>query len=198
MRNTAFTPRSIHPPARTTRSTTLSIILGYDPSTLREKVDLLAAGKRLDELGQMRSLTALTEKAQLLRLVGRLAEAMDVANQALRQARFTGEREEVAQARARRAQVLQFQGKLDDAFLELSSVIDEAHTHDWSHTEAFALQFRGNVLFDQGELDRARADFRAAAALREQLNVPEAELESSLIAIAVVESFLDERRRTGR
>jgi len=143
----------------------------------------------------MRSLTALTEKAQLLRLVGRLTEAMDVSNQALRQARFTGEREEVAQARSRRAQVLQFQGKLDDAFLELSSVIDEAHTHDWSHTEAFALQFRGNVLFDQGELDRALADFRAAAALREQLNVPEAELESSLIAIAVVESFLDERRR---
>lgn len=184
--------------ARTTRSTTLSIILGYDPSTLREKVDLLAAGKRLDELGQMRSLTALTEKAQLLRLVGRLTEAMDVANQALRQARFTGEREEVAQARSRRAQVLQYQGKLDDAFLELSSVIDEAHTHDWSHTEAFALQFRGTVLFDQSELDRALADFRAAAALREQLNVPEAELESSLIAIAVVESFLDERRRTGK
>jgi len=52
------------------------------------------------------------------------------------------------------------------------------------------------VLFDQGELERALTDFRAAAALREQLNVPEAELESSLIAIAVVESFLDERRRT--
>ncbi|KQV08415.1 hypothetical protein ASC63_07355 [Leifsonia sp. Root112D2] len=146
----------------------------------------------------MRSLDALNEKAGLLRLVGRLDEALDVANQALRQARFTGERQDAALARARRAQVLQFQGKLDDAHVELSAVIGEAHAHDWSRTEAFALQHRGKVLFDQSELEAALADFKAALALRESLGLPPNELESSLVAIAVTESFLDERRRTAR
>lgn len=121
---------------------------------------------------------------------------MDIANQALRQARFTGEREDVARARTRRAQVLQFQAKLGEAFTELSAVAAEAHAHDWTRSEAFALQFRGTVQFDQGELDAALADFRASASLRRQLNVPTEELESSLIAITVVESFLDERRRS--
>lgn len=186
-----------HPPSAH-QENHLSIILGYDPTTLREKVDLLAAGKRLDELGEMRSLDALNEKAGLLRLVGRLDEALDVANQALRQARFTGERQDAALARARRAQVLQFQGKLDDAHVELSAVIGEAHAHDWSRTEAFALQHRGKVLFDQSELEAALADFKAALALRESLGLPPNELESSLVAIAVTESFLDERRRTAR
>ncbi|MCX7523162.1 hypothetical protein OSC27_12860 [Microbacterium sp. STN6] len=176
----------------------MSIILGYDPVTLRERVDLLAAGKRLDELGEMRSLSALNEKVGLLRMVERLDEALDVANQALRQARFTGDREEVALARARRAQVLQYSGHLDDALTELAAVADEAHAHEWQRTEAYALQHRGRVLFDQGEWDAALRDFRAAADLRRRLEVAEDELESSLIAVAVVESFLDERRRTSR
>lgn len=146
----------------------------------------------------MRSLSALTEKVVLLRLLGRLGEAMDVSNQALRQARFTGQREEVALARIRRAQVLHYQDRPEDAMLELNAVIDESHTHDWFSTEAFALQARGSVHFDQGDLDRALADFRAAAELREQLKVPEDELEVSLTAISVVQSFLDERRRPGK
>ena len=49
----------------------MSIILGYDPTTLREKVDLVAAGERLDELGEQRNTAALNEKIGLLRLVGR-------------------------------------------------------------------------------------------------------------------------------
>ena len=179
----------------TTWSTILSIILGYDPSTLRERVDLLAAGNRLDELGELRSLSALNEKVTLLRLVGRLDEAWNVANEAVRQARFTGDRELLLAARIRRAQVMQFQGKLEEAHTELTGCVDESRTHEWTRLEAFAVQQRGKVLFDQHELKGALVDFTAAVFLREKLGASSSELESSLIAVAVVESFLDEEQR---
>ncbi len=177
-------------------SITLSIILGYDPSTLRERVDLLAAGTRLDELGDLRSLSALNEKVVLLRLVGRLDEAWEVANEAVRQARFTGDREQLLGARIRRAQVLQFQGKLDEAITELSGCVDEARTHGWTALEAFAVQNRGKSHFDQHDYESALTDFTAAVFLREKLGASSADLETSLIAVAVVESFLDEQRRS--
>ena len=52
--------------------TLVSIIIGYDAVTLREKVDLRAAGDRLNELGELRSLSALNEKVALFRFLGRL------------------------------------------------------------------------------------------------------------------------------
>jgi tetratricopeptide (TPR) repeat protein len=179
----------------TTWSSILSIILGYDPTTLRERVDLRAAGDRLIELGELRSLSALSEKVALLRLVGRLDEAWEVANEAVRLARFTGDREQLLGSRIRRAQVLQYQGKLDEAHKELSGCVDEARIHEWTALEAFASQHRGKVLFDQNEFEGAVADFTTAVSLREKLGASADELESSLIALAVAESFLDEKRR---
>jgi tetratricopeptide (TPR) repeat protein len=186
------------PPVRGTRRLrlqdhTLSIIIGYDAVTLREKVDLRAAAERLDELGALRSLSALNEKAALLRLVGRLDEAFDMANEAARQARFTGSREQLTACRIRRAQVLQAQGKLDDAAYELTHCVADAEAHDWTHVAAFARQHRGKVLFDQGNLEGALTDFTAAVFLREKGGAPADQLESSLIAVAVVESFIAER-----
>lgn len=185
------------PPVRGTRRLrlghTLSIIIGYDAVTLREKVDLRAAAERLEELGALRSLSALNEKAALLRLVGRLDEAFDMANEAARQARFTGSREQLTACRIRRAQVLQAQGKLDDAAYELTHCVADAEAHDWTHVAAFARQHRGKVHFDQGNLEDALTDFTAAVFLREKGGAPADQLESSLIAVAVVESFIAER-----
>lgn len=186
------------PPVRGTRRLrlqdhTLSIIIGYDAVTLREKVDLRAAAERLEELGALRSLSALNEKVALLRLVGRLDEAFDVANEATRQARFTGSREQLTACRIRRAQVLQAQGKLDDAAYELTHCVADAEAHDWTHVAAFARQHRGKVMFDQGNLEAALTDFTAAVFLREKAGAPADQLESSLIAVAVVESFIAER-----
>lgn len=157
------------------------------------------------ELGELRSLAALNEKVSLLRLVGRLDEAWEVANEAARQARFTGSREDLLAARIRRAQVMQFMTRLEEALTELTTCVDEARAHDWFRLQAFALQHRGKVYFDQGHLEEALADFRASAALREGLLEGRAlvdgadsiddELESSLIAVAITESFLDERGR---
>jgi len=179
---------------RTTWEPTLSIILGYDPSTLRERVDLRAADERLEELGSLRSLSALNEKTVLLRLLGRLDEAYTVANEAVRQARFTGDREQLLGARIRRGQVLQYQGKFDEAIVELTGCVDEARGREWTALEAFAVQSRGKVHFDMAEYESALSDMTAAVFLREKLGASPAEIEGALTAVAVVQRFLEAQR----
>jgi tetratricopeptide (TPR) repeat protein len=176
----------------------MSVILGLDSTTLRERVDLLEVGHRLDELGEMRSMDALCERAWLLKLAGRLDEALDVANQAYRLARFTGDRKDILRPRILRAQVLQYAARYSDATAELSACIDEAHAQDWRALEALSLQQRGKVAFDQALYEEALVDFRAAVKLRELLGAPPDQLESSLIAVTVAESFADEQRTASR
>lgn len=170
----------------------MSIVVGYDPVSLREKVDLAALGERLDELGELRSSTALNEKVGLLRLANRLDEAWDVANEAVRQARFGGDREALVFARVRRAQVQQYQGKLDAALVELSDCVTEARRHDWAAAESFALQHRGKVYFDQREFPAALRDFREALTIRVRIKAPSNQVDSSMVAIAVTESFISD------
>ena len=167
-----------------------TIILGYDRETLREQVDLLAAGRRLDELENQRSLAALNEKAALLRMLDRIDDAWVIANEAVRLARFTGERETLLAARIRRAQVQQYRGKLDVALMELSGCVDEARAHDWSTLEAFALSQRGRVHFDRGEYRQALSDFEDAHAIRERDKAPTEQLDSTAIAMSVTRERL--------
>jgi len=183
----AFIPRQRHH-----QELILSIIIGYDPATLREKVDLLAAGERLAEIGDMRSLSALNEKVVLLRLVGRLDEAWDVANEAVRQARFTGDRQVQLGTKIRRAQVLQVLNKFEEAVNDLSGCADEARDHGWTSLEATAVQNRGKAHFDRGNYAEALVDFKAAVFLREKMGASIDELENSLVAVAVAESFINE------
>ena len=174
----------------------MTILLGYDPVTLRERVDLIEVGARLDELGEMRSMAALCERAWLLKVAGRLDEALDVANAAVRLARFAADRHDLIEPRILRAQVLQFQGKVAEATAEFTVCVDEARIHDWTALEAVALQHRGKALFEAGELDDALRDFHAAVDIRRRLGAPDDQIEACLIAITVTESFRDERRRT--
>lgn len=194
--------RGGEPTSRFTRDArldkTLSIIVGYDPVTLREKVDTAAASERLAEIADLRSLSALAERTSLLRLLGQLDEAFEVANEALRLTRFTGQRKDLAAARLRRAQVLQFQGKLAEAESEMTAVIDDAATHEWTRIEAFARQHRGKVHFDGDDLIAALADFKAAVFLREKHNAPADQMEASLTSVLVVESLLAEAQAETR
>lgn len=169
----------------------MNVVLGYDPVTLREKVDLAAVGARLQELGDQRSLAALNEKVELLRLGGQLDEAMDVANEAVRQARFGGDREQLLLARVRKAHVMQFQGKLEAALVELGDCVREAAAHDWASAEAFAQQHRGTVHFDLKDYPAALRDFRDALTLRVRIKSSPDLVDSSMVAIAIAESFLD-------
>ena len=130
----------------------------------------------------------------LLRLLGRLDEAYEVANEAVRQARFTGDREQLLGARIRRAQVLQYQGKTDEAVVELTGCVDEARGREWTALEAFAVQNRGKVHFDVGDYENALADMTAAVFLREKLGASPAEIQAALTAVAVVQSALESQR----
>lgn len=132
----------------------------------------------------------------LLRLLGRLDEAIEVGNEAVRQARFTGDREQLLGARVRRAQVLQYQGKTDEAIVELTGCVDEARGREWTALEAFAIQSRGKVSFDTGDFESALADMTAAVFLREKLGASPTEIQAALTAVAVVQSALDAARGT--
>ena len=159
-------------------------------ATLREKVDLQAAVDRLDELGKLRSLSELNEKVVLLRLLDRLDEAFTIANEAVRQARFSGDREQALGARIRRAQVQQYQGKYTAALQELGLCVEEAQTHEWGTLEAVATLSRGKVHFEMEDYEAALVDFKAAVFLMERLGASIDQLDSSLVAVAVTESLL--------
>ncbi len=143
----------------------MGVIVGYDPINLREKVDLKAAGERLDELGELRNATALNEKVTLLRLVGRLDEAWDMANDALRQARFSGDRQELCLARIRRA------------------------------LPAFSSRYLTERSI--GELKAALLDFRTAVTIRVRIGAAADDVDSSMVAIAIAESYLDDSPSPG-
>ncbi|WP_241983198.1 hypothetical protein [Cryobacterium flavum] len=65
--------------------------------------------------------------------------------------------------------------------------------HEWTRLAAYARQHRGKVYFDQGNLEVALADFTAAVFLREKDGADADELDSSLLAVAVVESHIAAR-----
>ena len=167
--------------------TGMTVLLGYDPETLRERVDLLEVGHRLDELGEMRSRDALCERAWLLKVAGRTDEALDLANTALRLARFTGERSDVMHPRILRATVLQAAERYDEALTELTACADEARTQDWAVHEATALLNRGKVLFDLGRDAEALSALKAALRIVEDGDAPDDRTESIQFAIAVVQ-----------
>ncbi|MGO1544690.1 MAG: hypothetical protein ACTHXA_10165 [Gulosibacter sp.] len=167
------------------------IILGYDPETLRERIDADAAASRLEEIERFRSLAALNEQVALLRMLGRLDEAFEKAQAALRQSRFTGSREDSLAARVRRAQVEQYQGKLDTALNELTSCVEEAVAHEWGELAGFSLQHRGKVLAELDRLDEALEDFERALKYRESDGIPADATNSTKFAIRAVRAKLE-------
>lgn len=171
------------------------IILGYDPETLRERIDPEAALARLEVVQQFRSLSAMNERVSLLRLLGRLEEAFELAQAAYRQSMFTGSREDILAARIRRAVVTQFQGEQDPAKLELAvseltTCAEEALSRDWHVLAGFALQHRGKVHFDRADYQAALADFEQAEVLRRRDGVPPDQLASTQFALQVVRELL--------
>jgi tetratricopeptide (TPR) repeat protein len=115
----------------------------------------------------------------------------------VRQARFTGDREQLLAARIRRAQVLQYMGKTDEAIVELTGCVDEARGREWTGLEAFAIQNRGKVYFDVQDYENALADMTAAVFLREKLGASPAEIQAALTAVAVVQTAWDAQREAG-
>ncbi len=170
----------------------MSYIQGYDPVTLREIVDPRGCSERLAEIGETRSLPALLERVWLLKVLGRLEDALVVAEQAVRVARMAGTRKDLLRARILHASIEQFRGAYAAAEQELTMCADEAEGQGWSGIAAFALQHRGRVHYDAEDYDGARADFKRALFLRQESGAPDEQLESTLLAIDAA----DRRRAT--
>ncbi|MCR2802210.1 MULTISPECIES: hypothetical protein [unclassified Microbacterium] len=170
----------------------MSYILGYDPDTLREQVDLDRCQERLDEIGEQRSLGALLERVWLLKVLDRLDEALLISEQSVRLARMAGTRKDLLRARVLHATILQFRGAYAAAEQELTTCAEEADGQGWAAVGAFAYQHRGKVHYDAGDFVSARADFKRALFLRQEAGAPEDQLESTLMAIDAAE------RRRGR
>lgn len=161
----------------------MSYIKGYDPETLREKVDPRQCRERLEEIGEQRSLPALLERVWLLKVLDRSEDALVVSEQSVRVARMAGTRKDLLRARILHASVLQTRGAYAAAEQELTTCAEEAEGQRWSGIAAFAYQHRGKVAYEEGDFESARRDFKRALFLRQESGAPDDQLESTLLAI---------------
>lgn len=165
----------------------MSYIQGYDPDTLREKVDPRQCKDRLNEIGEQRSLPALLERVWLLKVLDLTDDALILAEQAVRVARMAGTRKDLLRSRILHASVETARGSFTAAEQELTVCVDEAEGQGWNGIAAFGYQHRGRAYFAAGELDLARADFKRTLFLRQETDASDAQVESTLMAIDAVD-----------
>ncbi|SHG64984.1 hypothetical protein SAMN05443575_2465 [Jatrophihabitans endophyticus] len=165
--------------------------LRYDPHTLRETTTADAAPHVTRLQGEIRGaddetgeLLARGDLVDLLRVTGALDEALDEANAAVDRAEIAGTAAQQHLARLRLARVQQWRG----AFVESNPVYTEllaAASQFGPVVDAFTHQHAGENDFDQEHWDDAREHFARALAIRERLELDEA--ESSRTALRAVE-----------
>ena len=165
----------------------MSFIRGYDQETLRELVDLDECATRLAEIESQRSLPALLERVWLLKVLGRLDEALVLADETVRQARMAGTRKDVLRARVLHATILQYRGAYAAAEQELTACVAEAEGQGWVSIAAFAHQHHGKNAYEAGDFDTARDSFKRSLFLRREAGAEDRELEVALLAIEAAE-----------
>ena len=99
----------------------MNLIQGYDPDTLREIVSERECLMRLAEIENQRSLPVLLERVWLLKVLDRLDEALETAEETVRQARMAGTRKDLLRARVLHATVLQLRHPVTGAALRVES-----------------------------------------------------------------------------
>lgn len=165
----------------------MSLIRGYDRESLREQVDLDECAARLAEIEEQRSLPALLERVWLLKVLGRLDDALALADEAVRQARMAGTRKDVLRARVLHATILQYRGAYAAAEQELATCAAEAEGQRWLSIAAFAYQHHGKNAYDAGDFETARESFKQSLFLRRESGAQDSELETALLAIEAAE-----------
>lgn len=165
----------------------MGYIKGYDSETLREQVDQVECAERLAEIENQRSLPALLERVWLLKVLGRVDEALPLADETVRVARMAGTRKDVLRSRVLHATVLQYRGAHAAAAQELETCAAEAEGQNWAGIAAFAHQHHGKNAYESGDFDTARDSFKQALFLRREAGAPDAELETALLAIDAAE-----------
>jgi len=177
----------------------------FAPISLRPAVDADAVQQRLRDLGQSRSTEALAERAELLRLLGRLDESLVVAEEVFRLTMFTGERSDKVAARIRRAHVLHDLGRHERAATEAAMARDTARTEEWPELEGAAAELEGWSLFELSRFDEARAAlsrayqaFRQAGAPSERTEALRTAVEAALRASVARPKAAEDKPRTAR
>lgn len=165
----------------------MSLIRGYDRESLREQVDLDECAARLAEIEEQRSLPALLERVWLLKVLGRLDDALALADEAVRQARMAGTRKDVLRARVLHATILQYRGAYAAAEQELATCAAEAEGQRWLSIAAFAYQHHGKNAYDAEDYETARESFKQSLFLRREAGAQDSELETALLAIEAAE-----------
>jgi tetratricopeptide (TPR) repeat protein len=165
----------------------MSLIRGYDRESLREQVDLDECAARLAEIEEQRSLPALLERVWLLKVLGRLDDALALADEAVRQARMAGTRKDVLRTRVLHATILQYRGAYAAAEQELATCAAEAEGQRWLSIAAFAYQHHGKNAYDAEDYETARESFKQSLFLRRESGAEDRELETVLLAIEAVE-----------
>lgn len=161
----------------------MGYIRGYDSETLREQVDPVECADRLAEIEAQRSLPALLERVWLLKVLGRLDDALKLSDESVRVARMAGTRKDVLRSRVLHATILQYRGAYAAAEQELATCASEAEGQGWASIAAFAHQHHGKNAYDAGDFDEARDSFKRALFLRRETGAPDQELETALLAI---------------
>lgn len=177
----------------------------FAPISLRPAVDADAVQQRLRDLGQSRSTDALAERAELLRLLGRLDESLVVAEEVFRLTMFTGERSDKVAARIRRAHVLHDLGRHERAATEAAMARDTARTEEWPELEGAAAELEGWSLFELSRFEEARSAlsrayqaFRQAGAPSERTEALRTAVEAALRASVAQPKATDDRPRSAR
>ncbi|QZQ55311.1 hypothetical protein KZI27_19040 [Curtobacterium sp. TC1] len=177
----------------------------FAPISLRPAVDVDAVHQRLRDLGQSRSTEALAERAELLRLLGRLDESLVVAEEVFRLAMFTGERQDKVAARIRRAHILHDLGRHERAATEAALARDTAATEEWPELEGAAAEIEGWSLFENDRFEEARAAlsrayqaFRQAGAPSERTDALRTAVEAAMRASITHPAEAADKPRTAR
>ena len=165
----------------------MNLIQGYDPDTLRELVDPRECLTRLAEIENQRSLPVLLERVWLLKVLDRLDEALELADETVRQARMAGTRKDLLRARVLHATVLQNRGAHAAAAQELATCASEAEGQGWAGIAAFAHQHHGKNAYEARDFEQARESFKRSLFLRRETGAEDRDLETVLLAIETVE-----------
>jgi tetratricopeptide (TPR) repeat protein len=170
----------------------------YDPRTLREVYpDDAAVDARIAELraeltdppDEVAELMARGELVGLLRSADRLDEAREQATAALDRAREVGTPAQRHLAELHLAHVAQWQGDFGTSNVMFGHLLARATDHG-PVVAGLTYQDAGKNFYDQGDYGRAEELFAQALAIREELELPADQIESSRLALAAARARL--------
>ena len=149
-----------------------------DDRTLREVVtDEPEVERRLADLADEPSTAG--ERVELLRILGRLDEALELATADHARLVEGGQSRSSTAAVMRLAHVKHWRGELPGAQALLTSALSQAGAEHDPLLVGLALQLRAASRYDAGDVDGALADATAALKHRRQIGAPADQVEAS-------------------